>query len=317
MNGYKLFINRMEFKNELPMLSAKMPSKEVMYANLMTAIGRLEPSSEIHRVYNTDYFAIDGISNLWSEHERLNSHTYNNKTLYDVWANMKLRASIIAETKKRGTGDIRDTMNAMGFKECNTFNPMIMAQAFVNYFKKEELKNITILDPSAGWGDRLITAIALGIGHYIGFDPNKNLHPIYEKIAADLKSDTATTLYDTRFKRIKGFTVDVVFTSPPFYNCEIYPGTEKDVQVSYKKWLCNMYIPYIMDAISMLKIGGLFFIYVHNGKVYMLADDTQTIMKRAKMQHIGNIMFYNTYISYCGETYEGKPRPMQIWKRVE
>lgn len=302
--------------HEFPFLHTRMPSREKMFANLITALEKQEPASEVRRLYNTDYFIVDGISNLWSERERLMARVNRNRTLYEVWANPKDRAKILAEAKRRETDDIRDTMSAMQFKECNTFNPMIMGQVFANFFKKDELKNVTVLDPSAGWGDRLITALALGVGHYIGFDPNTRMHPIYEKIVTELKRDTATTFYTTRFKKIKGFTVDVVLTSPPFYDYEIYPGTEKDTQVPYAKWLREMYTPYIKDAIGMLHINGIFCIYVDNRK-YMLADDTARIMRRTGMQFVCRLAFYNDYISYCGETHHGKLRSMWVWKRVK
>jgi tRNA G10 N-methylase Trm11 len=179
------------------------------------------------------------------------------------------------------------------------------------------LKDMTMLDPSAGWGDRLITAMALGIGHYIGFDPNRKMYPIYEKITDDLKesSNTATTFYATRFKKIPGFTVDIVLTSPPFYDYELYNGTEADVKVPYKQWLRELYTPYIKDAIDMLRFGGWFCIYIDNVK-YKLADDTHRIMEGRGMKFIRRLTFHNSYITYCGETQEGTPRSMWCWRKT-
>ena len=296
--------------SDFPLLRNQMPEGKDMFVNLQKAIEKLEPSLELTRLYNTDYFTVDGISNYWSEKQRLIANVKGSKNLFDVWANEKERKEITAKSEELMVSP-RDAMMTMGYRECNTFNPLIMAQVFKNYFHDQDLSDVTMLDPSAGWGDRLIGALALGIGHYLAFDPNKYMHPVYNKIANDLGEDTKVTLYDTRFKKINGFTVDIVFTSPPFFDYELYPGSEKDVAVPYSKLLGQLNTPYIKNAIAMLKEDGLFCIYVH----HKLGNDTRTIMKRNGMQYVRDIIFQNNYINYFGQLIEGKKRPIQIWKK--
>ena len=38
------------------------------------------------------------------------------------------------------------------------------------------------LDLAAGWGDRLLTAIASNVQYYVGFDPNKDLEEGHSKM---------------------------------------------------------------------------------------------------------------------------------------
>ena len=62
---------------------------------------------------------------------------------------------------------------------CNNFQVTIIMNIYSFFGAKR------ILDSSAGWGDRLVAAIASGT-EYVGVDPNKCLKPLYKKIIKTL-----------------------------------------------------------------------------------------------------------------------------------
>src|SRR5258708_2608605 len=90
-----------------------------------------------------------------------------------------------------------------------------------------------MLDFSAGWGDRLVGAIASDVDLYCGVDPNTGLQKGHSEIIHTFAADKAE-----RFKIIyapfqtatlpDGVTFDLVFTSPPYFDFEIY--TDRDGQ---------------------------------------------------------------------------------------
>ena len=94
----------------------------------------------------------------------------------------------------------------------------------IQMYKK--YKATSVLDFTAGWGARMIAAMALDID-YIGIDSNQSLKPGYDKIIKLLKPYTKS-----KVKMIwkEAQTVDIsklpkydyVFTSPPYEYLEVY-----------------------------------------------------------------------------------------------
>jgi DNA modification methylase len=98
-----------------------------------------------------------------------------------------------------------------------------------------------ILDPFCGFGGRLIAAKMLNI-EYTGIDINHNLKPSYNKLLYDFSSNMLSNrLYFQDCLTIDYSTInyDMVFTSPPYENIEVYPNnpimTIKEWSVFYNK----------------------------------------------------------------------------------
>ena len=135
----------------------------------------------------------------------------------------------------------------------------------------EYLGSKTMLDFSAGWGDRLAGAFASEtIEHYVGLDPRKENHPIYEqqrdfyeKHTSFFESPTKTDFYcspaeDFDYSEYENY-FDLVFTSPPYFNVERYSEDDTQSWVRYKSiqaW--NEYFLHksLEKIIPTLKKGG-------------------------------------------------------------
>jgi DNA modification methylase len=111
-----------------------------------------------------------------------------------------------------------------------------------------------------GWGGRMVAAVALGIPKYTGIDLNKNLKLPYENMVNTLKTagEMENTVVDLRFQ--DALTVDysqidydMVFTSPPYYNIELYRGTKEKSETD---WNNEFYIPLFRQTMQYLKSGG-------------------------------------------------------------
>jgi hypothetical protein len=123
-----------------------------------------------------------------------------------------------------------------------------------------------IIDPCAGWGGRLIGAMALDID-YTGFDINSHLTDNYKQVTDEL-GDYSTSNVSIRFEDcltadINGIDYDMVFTSPPFFNIEIYRDS---VKKSKDDWL-SFYNALFSKFWNGLKSGGIFAINV-NDEIY-------------------------------------------------
>lgn len=123
---------------------------------------------------------------------------------------------------------------------CSQFKPNV-AKAIYDMFKAE-----TILDFSAGWGDRLAGFYASDYGkHYVGLDPRKENHPIYKEQAEfyekhlgyfehERKSEFhCSPAEDFDFTQFNDY-FDVVFTSPPYFSVERYSYDDTQSWVRYK-----------------------------------------------------------------------------------
>tara|TARA_R110000787_G_scaffold282601_1_gene394559 strand:+ start:517 stop:1434 length:918 start_codon:yes stop_codon:yes gene_type:complete len=87
-------------------------------------------------------------------------------------------------------------------------------------FKKYEAKHV--LDPTAGWGGRLLAAASLSI-KYTGIDTNTNLREGYEQMIEDINIKNCKMIWEDCLKvDYTTIDADIVMTSPPYSNMEKY-----------------------------------------------------------------------------------------------
>ena len=123
---------------------------------------------------------------------------------------------------------------------CSQFKPNV-AKAIYDKYK---CKNV--LDFSAGWGDRLAGFYASEHGElFVGIDPRKENHPIYEKQAKfyqkhstffenDKKHELiCSPAEDADLSKYEGI-MDIVFTSPPYFNVERYSHDDTQSWIRHK-----------------------------------------------------------------------------------
>ena len=128
----------------------------------------------------------------------------------------------------------------------------------------------TVLDISAGWGDRLISAIACDVANYVACDPNTTLASGHREIIERFVTDRRE-----RFKIIyepfetatlpSGIEYDLVFTSPPFFDLEIYSDETTQSVATYNSannWLVNFLFKSLEKAWGVLKVGGTMAIHI-------------------------------------------------------
>ena len=105
-------------------------------------------------------------------------------------------------------------------------------------------KPTAILDPFCGFGGRLVAAMIQNI-NYIGVDLNIDLKPGYNKIREDLgnlsESNVEILFQDALSVDFSNKHYDMVFTSPPYENIEIYKNMEKKTTNEWSQFYTTIF----------------------------------------------------------------------------
>jgi len=193
-------------------------------------------------------------------------------------------------------------------KLCNNFRVSI-AITVLNIFKAKRW-----LDISAGWGDRLIAAIGYGVDFYCGVDPNDCLTNKYQTIIDTLlveeKRNNFMVIHDGfETANIPRNDFDLVFSSPPFFDLEIYSKSEKDSMIKYNtldKWYDDFLMVSIKKAYDHLIIGGHMVLYMGEGintnYIHKMINDVNKFMT-----YLSNIYYYYPHKKFA--------RVLFVWKK--
>lgn len=168
-----------------------------------------------------------------------------------------------------------------GYKLATTFMPEY-AKSVYEYFGAS-----SVLDPCAGWGDRLIGAtLSSCVEKYVAFDPNTNLRKGYIEemdamnIGLDVDDSTERSLvfqngyeihllpFEMGIKYFQSESFDLAFTSPPFFDYEVYSETNP----KYTNWIESFYVPLFQQVDRCLKWEGRFCLHMGDTNVGSLSD---------------------------------------------
>jgi hypothetical protein len=125
------------------------------------------------------------------------------------------------------------------FSSISIFRPVMSMEVYCKFRPK-----IGVLDPTMGWGGRLVGACALDLPKYIGIDSNTQLDMPYREMSAFLQKTTKTKIelffQDALTVDYSNLDYDMVFTSPPYYNIEVYSGMKEKTK---EEWNSGFYKP--------------------------------------------------------------------------
>jgi len=166
----------------------------------------------------------------------------NYKTLKEWFDDPILREKLWKHTIQRNRrGQINAIPRPSDVYECHRINngPIVPFKSSTAKFVYKRFGAKKILDPTAGWGGRMLGATSLGI-EYIGIDTNINLREGYEKMIEDLDLKNCSMIWDSCFNvDFKEINPDLVLTSPPYGNMEIYEHMNpwKSMDDFYKEFM--------------------------------------------------------------------------------
>jgi hypothetical protein len=176
---------------------------------------------------------------------------YNEMEKIRLWGKEKMSALYISWIR-------RAIYMRWGGHNPSYYRPHLSKQIIISSGKS----NGVLFDPCAGWGGRMLGTVAAG-WRYVGCEPNVETYNNLLRIIDFLKISESVELHNTTFEDFDLNSlgeVDVVLTSPPYFNLETY--NDADTQ-SYNKhndfqdWLDNWLLKMIELCADKLTNNGL------------------------------------------------------------
>jgi hypothetical protein len=275
----------------------------------------------IHTTKN-DYFEFNFLTDYFTEYSRvrakrfdqeLSSHDFWNKNKQEIKHKVKYNsnnAGIISETSYQK--ELRDilyssTIEVMNFR-------LTIATTVYDIFTPSE-----ILDPCSGHGDRAIAALSRSfVVKYEGCEPNLESQTRIQIAINTLgKQEKEFYIHPIGFEdfKIECF-YDLVFTSPPYFDVEVYCDSDTQSIVKYpnkEKWYNEFLLPMFLRCWIYLKLNGHLIISINNvrHKNRLVFDCTERL--------VADISKYCNNCDYLGVLSFGdagsRMEPMFIWKK--
>ena len=159
-------------------------------------------------------------------------------------------------------------------RKVSAFPPKNVKQLIVRLFPDRWITDpLNYHDPSCGFGTRAAAGLLQGCSYY-GTDPNRELCGKIEEMVAFLrkvspglpKSDIRCQGSEVFIPEWEGI-MDLSFTSPPYFNLEVYSAdgyASTRNYSNYEKWLEEFLYPSIRNSMAYLKPDGYFCLNIKN-----------------------------------------------------
>lgn len=276
------------------------------------------PANE-YEDYNliSDYFTEDVRLSCYKSYRPISPLNWWNKNYKQVYDAVKSKG-IDPNDTNRFDYELRETEYYMYKFECESFKPS-NAVAFIVMFNAK-----SVLDISSGWGDRLIACLAKNV-QYVGCDPNINLTKGYNEIvnffASKLNINPKVKIFPEGFLESNISALyesgqfirpDLVITSPPYFDLEIYTREANQSIVQYKTlntWLNGFLIPAMEKAYNLLISNGHMVINIEddlNNKYVKIMIDT--FNRKYPGSFLGTIVISKSLNSIG--------RPFFVWRKI-
>jgi hypothetical protein len=214
---------------------------------------------------NTNSFAGNPFLYHYQFKNLLRCKRTDGKNIYDTWSDPVQRDKLFEDTLKRNRGGATAAGNVF---ECYRINKgsVVMFKSTTAKYLYKKYGATRVLDPTAGWGGRMIGAWALGID-YTGIDTNIEMKPAYDAMIQHLLQHNDTSLFT--FDRVSELQMlwqscldidfskldyDFVLTSPPYVNLEIYEHMTE--WSSDESFYLGFFIPLFDKCRAHIKAGG-------------------------------------------------------------
>jgi hypothetical protein len=198
------------------------------------------------------------------------------RSAYEAWHQDKALKSAIRFQFKVGDPVIPHRVLRAITMQCRTpsvFRPTVAKYIYDHYCSKGGVT----WDPCSGYGGRMTGALAAGVT-YIGTDVEPDTIKGNQLLADTLGRKVFLHLCPA--EQFEPPQVDLVFTSPPYFNRELYSdGSQQSWQIgNFEQWIEGFLRPLIQKAFKCLRQGGFLALNVADikfrGEVIPLVDRT-------------------------------------------
>jgi len=208
------------------------------------------------------------------------------------WSNPELIKKATERTSKHYTKiyktEIRRNLAFFGKAPLPTMYRPLLTKAIVKKYNAKQ-----ILDPSVGWGGRLIGSLANDGTHFTGIEPYTKTYKGLFDMSKFLNISDRTTLFmlgaEDVLPTLQSESFDLVITSPPYFDLEVYSHEETQSVKRFNNWsdwVDKFLDPVIKDCLRCLKPGGVSCWSVKNMSKYKLKDEVFKIHQKYKYELI-------------------------------
>lgn len=181
-----------------------------------------------------------------------------------------------------------------------------------------------VWDPSIGFSARLLGfAGAVKSGTYIGTDPAKMMHDDAVNLAYVLNRHNQSLKFDVRAQgsehaQLGDSSVDFVFTSPPYFDCERYvdePGQCWRDHPTIDSWTTNYLEPTLANVARALKPNRNAVINVNQ----QLSSTVLSVADRVGLEHVDTLRLpvkHDHFARAKGHGAGNKFEPLLVFKRT-
>lgn len=158
------------------------------------------------------------------------------KTYRQFWKKENLEKVLRWNRKSHSTPYLSELKRGVYFCLGLTKNTMYrpqMAKLICDTYKPK-----FVLDPCAGWGGRMLGVVASG-AHYYAFEPNTTTYDNLIKLSKFLGIENKVTIICDDALQMDKYSipkVDLIITSPPYFNLEVYCKEETQSVTNYENY---------------------------------------------------------------------------------
>lgn len=257
-----------------------------------------------------DYWNMDIITDYFTQDIRINCKGSGKVSQFQYWIkyNKDYFVYILDNNWDLNMKNLSEAGFGLNVKQCTTFKSSLV-KAVIEILGSPK----SVLDFSAGWGDRLIGCSASKVERYLGFDPNTDLKNGHTRIINTFaKGKDYKVIYKPFETAELNQKFDLVFTSPPYFDFEEY-SEEKTQSMhkfnKYEKWLHNFLFVALDKSWDALNKNGHIAIHIQDTKTMPGVCDSMNnyLSKKKNSKYLG-------VIGSMG--YSKIRRPIWIWKKV-
>lgn len=213
------------------------------------------------------------------------------ESIFKNWSNEDLRQKALERTQKHYTkiykSEIRRNLAFFSKAPLPTIYRPLLVKGIVKHFNAK-----LILDPCIGWGGRVLGTLSIPDTKFIGCEPCLETYKGLKEMAAFVGcADRVSILNEDCLKalpRLESNSFDLVLTSPPYFDLEVY---SKEVTQSisqfktWDEWVKGFLEPTIKECLRCLKSEGVSAWSVKNMKKHKLQDEVFRIHKDLGWKH--------------------------------
>ncbi len=235
------------------------------------------------------YVCIDQVTDYFTERARVTARICGKPSPLAAWSRpdyaVKIAETALAAAargQRLNAHTLREAVYA-AVPECTQFKVSLAWWVF-NRFRAK-----VVLDPCAGWGDRIVGAAVAGVQRYLGADPNEDLREGHGELMRTLLSSEQQKAFAVEYTPFESLDLekagycddgrpDLVFTSPPFFDFEVYAegprgrGQSIEDAASFDDWLRGFLLPSLNKMWRALRPGGHLVLYLKDVKRLRLCE---------------------------------------------